>query len=321
MKNATAQSETVLELRDVTKVYPGDVRALQAVSLTLRRGEIYGLVGSNGAGKTTLMRAILGLIHIDTGTGHLLGRPLDARKNSNDIGALIEAPAFHGSMTGLANLRLLAMYWGLTHTDVEVSLDRVGLLENAHRRYRTYSLGMKQRLGIAAAILGSPTLVLLDEPTNGLDPAAIADTRKFLTQLRDEGHTIVLSSHLLSEVEQICDRIGILDHGRLIAEGTVSELRSLAKTPGTRLRIVAEPFAQALATVSAIAPAARIIVEPGKNLIEVHLAGVAGNEVNRALLDAGVTVRSFAEVNNSLEETFLSILHHDDSITTGGHPR
>src|SRR2546421_11009921 len=207
---------------NLTKRY-GEHLAVDGVSLTVRRGEVYGFLGPNGAGKTTTLRMVLGLIRPTSGTATVLGEPPGAA-NAN-VGALVEGPGFYPYLSGRDNLRVLARYRGLDEAEVGDVLVRVDLGDRAGDRFSRYSLGMKQRLGVAAALLGNPELLILDEPTNGLDPAGMSDMRRLLVQLAEAGHTGLRSSHLLGEVQEICDRVGVISRGRLVTEATVDELR------------------------------------------------------------------------------------------------
>ncbi len=222
--------DAVIRTEGLTKRY-GDVLAVDQLDLVVREGDRYGFLGPNGSGKTTTVRMLLGLVFATSGTVELLGRsvPRHAGEVLTDVGALVEGPAFYDHLSGRANLLLLdaAGAGGSRRTrrarTGEV-LERVGLVGAAHRRVRTYSLGMRQRLGIAAALLRRPRLLVLDEPTNGLDPAGIREVRDLLSDINAEGTTVFLSSHLLAEVEQLCSRAGIVHHGRLIADRAVADL-------------------------------------------------------------------------------------------------
>ena len=211
--------------------------ALDSLSIRVRRGEIYGFLGPNGAGKTTAIRCILGLIRADSGTTSVFGES-DPVQRLRHIGAVVETPAFHPFLSGREALELSARYGGISVHSVDEALDWVGLSERSHDRVSTYSLGMRQRLGLARALLGRPPLLVLDEPTNGMDPRGMADVRnRLLTMAADHGTTVFISSHLLSEVEKLCDRVGILHHGRLVAECAVDadvESTYLAATEASR---------------------------------------------------------------------------------------
>lgn len=212
------------QLSHITKRYKA-VTALDDVTLTLPRGEIIGLLGPNGAGKTTLMRVMLGLIKATDGTVSVLDAKPGSQGLLSQIGSSIEGPAFVPSLSGRDNLRVSALAKGLDTEEVDRCITRVGLDPAAARRkFKTYSMGMKQRLALAQAILGSPELLIIDEPMNGLDPTGIVEMRSLMTGLAAEGHTILVSSHQLREVEVICNRVIILNRGRVRAFGTLEEL-------------------------------------------------------------------------------------------------
>ncbi|WP_278257324.1 ABC transporter ATP-binding protein [Nocardioides convexus] len=203
---------TVASTDRLTKVY-GDRVAVDKVSMNVRRGEVYGFLGPNGAGKTTTLRMLLGLIRPTSGTASAI----------SPVGALIEGPGFFPYLSGRANLRTLARHRGFADTEVERVLERVDLASRGDDRFKGYSLGMKQRLGVAAALMGDPDLIVLDEPTNGLDPAGMADMRALVVDLARGGQTVLLSSHMLAEVQEICDRVGVISDGRLLREARVAE--------------------------------------------------------------------------------------------------
>ena len=200
----------------------GDRQALRSLSMAIRQGEIYGFLGPNGAGKTTAIRCILGLIAMDSGSVSIFGDH-DPVTRLSGVGAMVETPAFHDFMTGAENLALSAAYADIDEAEIPQALQSVGLMDRAHERVGAYSLGMRQRLGLARAIMGSPRLLILDEPTNGMDPRGMKDVRDLLLSLSEHGTTILVSSHLLGEVEQFCTRVGILDGGMLVHEGDVGE--------------------------------------------------------------------------------------------------
>ena len=229
--------DAVIAATGLTKRYRSGVLAVDDVDLAVHRGEVYGFLGPNGAGKTTTVRMLLGLIRPTAGTVSVLGEPPGAPGGLCRLGALVESPGFYPYLSGRDNLRALARRAGVGRSGVEAALDAVGLTGRAGDRFATYSLGMKQRLGVASALLGDPELLVLDEPTNGLDPAGMADMRSLVCRLGDEGRAVLLSSHLLGEVQQVCDRVGIISGGRLIAESTVAELRGKAS-----LVVTAQPL-------------------------------------------------------------------------------
>jgi ABC-2 type transport system ATP-binding protein len=227
----------VIETRELGKRYGERIVAVDRLTLQVRRGEVYGFLGPNGAGKTTTLRMLLGLIRPTAGSALVLGSPPGSPDGLARIGALVETPALYPFLSGRDNLRLLARHAGVDETGIEAVLAEVELAARAGDRFGTYSLGMKQRLGVAAALLKDPELLILDEPTNGMDAAGMAEMRTFIRSLGQGGRTVLLSSHLMGEVEQICDRVGVIRGGRLVGEGTLDELRGQAS-----LRVRAEPL-------------------------------------------------------------------------------
>ena len=205
----------------------GDRTVVDQVNLAIPAGSVCGFVGPNGAGKTTTIRMLLGLIRPTAGGGSILGGSLtDPASYLRKVGALIEAPAFYPQLSGRDNLKALARLGQLNVAAVEPALARAGLTARAGDKYRSYSLGMKQRLGIAAALLPGPQLLILDEPTNGLDPAGIVEMRGLIRSFADDGMTVLVSSHLISEIEQICDYVVMIRAGRLVHQGSVADLRA-----------------------------------------------------------------------------------------------
>jgi ABC-2 type transport system ATP-binding protein len=280
----------------LTKRY-GRVTAVDGVSLTVRPGEVYGFLGPNGAGKTTTLRMLLGLVRPDAGRIRILGGPPGRLAG---VGALVEGPGFYPYLSGRDNLRVLARYTKTASKRVDTVLDLVDLVDRAGDRFAAYSMGMKQRLGVAAAMLKDPRLLILDEPTNGLDPAGMADMRMLVRRLGTAGTTVVLSSHLLGEVQQICDRVGVIAHGRLVAESTVAELRGRAG-----LRVMAEPVEHAAAYVRALLGADRVRVRDGGLDLEIEPAKAAW--VNGELVEAGMAVSELRTRERTLEDVFLEL--------------
>jgi ABC-2 type transport system ATP-binding protein len=216
----------VIETAGLTKRF-GDRAAVDNVDLQVPRGCAFGYLGPNGAGKTTLIRMLLGLTGATAGSMHLLGRPVPADRAAAlaRVGAIVEEPRFHRHLTGRENLTVIAAARGSgAHARIDGALERVGLGERAGDRVEKYSLGMRQRLGIARCLLADPELLILDEPTNGLDPAGIKEFRSMIRGFVAEGRTVLLSSHLLDEVEKICDAAAIVDRGRVVAQGTIAEI-------------------------------------------------------------------------------------------------
>jgi ABC-2 type transport system ATP-binding protein len=282
--------------QNLTKRY-GNVLAVSNLDLTVRPGEVYGFLGPNGAGKTTTLRMLLGLIRPTAGTVLLHGRPPGHLKS---VGALIEGPGFYPYLSGRDNLRVLAKHAGVPAGRLAVVLDLVDLTDRARDRYATYSLGMKQRLGVAAALLKDPRLLVLDEPTNGLDPAGMADMRMLIRRLGAAGCTVLLSSHLLGEVQQICDRVGVISRGRLVTESTVAELRGRAG-----LRIVAAPLDTAADRVRALVGDGKVAVHDGG--LDVDVPPERAPWVNAELVGAGVAVSELRPRERDLEQVFFEL--------------
>ena len=290
---------TIVSTQRLTKTF-GPRTAVDAVDLTVRRGEVYGFLGPNGAGKTTTLRMLLGLVRPSSGRATVHGLPPGDPVAVARTGSLVEGPGFYPYLSGRENLRVLARYRGLGDREVDRVLERVDLAERGGDRFKTYSLGMKQRLGVAAALLGEPDLLVLDEPTNGLDPAGMADMRALLVDVAAGGQTVLLSSHLLAEVQEICDRVGIISGGRLLVESTVTDLRG-----ATGIRLVAEPLDRALAVAMTVA---------GDDAVEVdgaalRVSGPAAQapELARALVGAGVDITELTPVERSLEDVFFDL--------------
>src|SRR2546428_906786 len=209
-----------VETRGLTKRYSTGVLAVADLTLRVRTGEVYGFLGPNGAGKTTTLRMLSGLLRPTSGTATVAGGVPGSPGSLERMGAMVETPAFYPYLSGRDNLRVVARYAGVPRSRIEPVLQQVDLTDRAHHKFRTYSLGMRQRLGVAAALLKEPELLILDEPTNGLDPQGMVEMRELLRRLGQGSHTVLLSSHLLGEVEQICHRAGVIQDGRLVAEGT-----------------------------------------------------------------------------------------------------
>jgi ABC-2 type transport system ATP-binding protein len=292
--------EHLVETDDLTKTYRGGITAVDRVSLTVWRGEIYGFLGPNGAGKTTTLRMLAGLITPTGGSASVHGdRPGSPRALAR-TGALIESPGFYPYLTGRDNLRVVARYAGVGDRRVEAVLETVDLADRGGDRYTGYSLGMKQRLGVAAALLKDPELLILDEPTNGLDPAGMRDMRALLRDLGERGHTVLLSSHLLAEVQQLCDRVGVISGGRLLAESTVDDLLGEAG-----LLVRAEPLGRARDCLEGLVGAGNVAVVDGS--LRLRTGPEQAGRVSRVLADAEVTLTELRPLERTLEEVFLEM--------------
>ncbi len=300
-----ADNGVVVQTKELTKKY-GDRLAADQVSLTVRRGEVYGFLGPNGAGKTTTLRMILGLIRPTSGSATVLGKRAGTAEVNARVGALVEGPGFYPYLSGRDNLRVMAHYRGLSETAVDQALERVDLGSRGGDKFKSYSLGMKQRLGVASALMGDPDLVVLDEPTNGLDPAGMVDMRRLIVDLARGGQTVLLSSHLLDEVQEICDRVGVINNGVLLKESTVSDLRG-----GASLVVRAEPVDRALAVAMGMAGDDGVHVDGDRMLVD--LAADRAPELVRELVAGGVQVHEVGSVARTLEEVFFEMTRIETS--------
>jgi len=287
----------VIETRDLAKTY-GAVRALDGLSLTIPRGGVYGVLGPNGAGKSTLFRILLGLIRPTAGEASVMGGPVGDIAAGRRMGAMIETPRYPPYMTARQVLEWLSLAHGLRPDKPRVDrwLDRVGLGTAANRRVRGFSVGMLQRLGVAAALITEPELIILDEPTSGMDPPGIQDMRALIRSLADtDGITVVLASHQLLEVQRVCDRVAILNKGQIVREGLVRDLTA----SGERLRLSLSPIGAAIDLLGD-----RGVVEG-----DAVLASVPRNEgpaLIRALVERGVDIDEARWVGADLESVFMS---------------
>src|SRR5216684_859330 len=291
---------TIVETHSLTKRYGSGVLAVDSVDMSVRRGEVYGFLGPNGAGKTTTLRMLVGLIRPTTGTatvaGHTPGSPAGLAK----IGALIESPGFYPYLSGRENLRVVADMASVNQKRVDEVLDMVELTSRAGRKFGTYSTGMKQRLGVAGALLKDPDLLILDEPTNGLDPQGMAEMRKLIKDIGQGERTVLLSSHLLGEVEQICDRVGVISGGRLVTQSTVQEL-----VGETGVLVRAEPVDQAQVVLNRMFGPE--IVSRRDGALYLKTKPQNSLEINRRLTDVGIGVSELRPFERSLEEVFFQL--------------
>ena len=296
----------------------GELAAVDGLDLTVERGELYGFLGPNGAGKTTTIRMALGLIHPTDGTIEVLGSSVTAGHSPFErVGALVEEPAFWSYLSGRRNLEAFARA-GSGRADVHARLDRiddvlhtVGLADAADKRVKQYSQGMRQRLGVALALLGEPDLLVLDEPTNGLDPSGMREVRELLRQLADGGTTIFISSHLLAEVEAMCDRVGVMARGALVAEGPPGTLRGTTD----RIRIEVDDVAAARTLLARLGgPDVTVAASPsGPGVLNVRLSdGLGAADVNAALVRGGIRVHALEPQRDTLEDVFLHLVEGID---------
>ncbi|RJQ42235.1 MAG: ABC transporter ATP-binding protein [Gaiellales bacterium] len=298
--------ECVVAADGLTKRYPPDITAVDNLSISVFRGEVYGFIGPNGAGKTTTLRMILGLVRPTAGSVVVLGGRPGSPDSLARIGAIVEAPAFYPYLSGRNNLRVLACHAGVSEGRIEPALVEVGLAGRADDRFKSYSMGMKQRLGMAAALLKDPELLILDEPTNGLDPEGIAEMRTLIRSLGAGQRTVLLSSHLMGEMEQVCDRIGVVRYGRVIYEGTLDELRG-----GGRLKVRARPVAAARELLKDRPGGVRVSLE-GEDTLLLEAGADEAEGINRLLVEAGVEVSELCFHQPTLEDVYLDLIEKVD---------
>ena len=298
----------VVETTGLTKRF-GDATVVADVELRVPRGAAFGYLGPNGAGKTTLIRMLLGLIRPSAGTMSVLGLPVPRRRREAlaRVGAIVDEPRFHGHLTGRQNLwALAAARERAAHGRIDDALARVGLLERADDRVSKYSMGMRQRLGIAACLIADPELLILDEPMNGLDPAGMLEFRELIRSLVAEGRTVVLSSHLLDEVERTCEAIAIVDRGRVVQQGRIADLTS---NVAATLRIECSDLPRAAVLLQLREDVSSVRESDGQLLVEL-----SGDDPRRAtahiaevLLDAGFELYRLQLDHDSLEHRFLEL--------------
>jgi ABC-2 type transport system ATP-binding protein len=304
--NAAGDAVTTTNL---TKRF-GDRTVVQTVNLHVPTGTAFGYLGPNGAGKTTLIRMLLGLTPASSGSMHILGLPVPEQRAAAlaRVGAIVEEPRFHDHLSGRENLEVVAAArGGPAATRIDHCIDRMGLHERAHDRVKTYSLGMRQRLGIARCLLADPDILILDEPMNGLDPAGIAEFRTFVHDFIDQGRTVVLSSHLLDEIEKTCTNAAIVDQGQVVAQGSINDLR---KNGEPRLRVDVDQPELARQLLQEHPAVKAIHASGGPGELELTITDITlVSELNRTLIEGGCAVQRFEPTRATLEERFLEITH------------
>jgi ABC-2 type transport system ATP-binding protein len=299
-----------IETRGLGKTF-GARAALAGVDLSVPRGVAFGFLGANGAGKTTLIRLLLGLAAPTAGTMRVLGHDVPSERAAAlaRVGAIIEEPRFHSHLSGRENLRIHAAARSRdAHDRIDAALARVGLAARADEKVKAYSLGMRQRLGVARCLLGDPELLILDEPLNGLDPAGILEMRRLIRELVEEGRTVLLSSHLLDEVEKTCDVAAIVDNGRVVAQGTIGEL---VRGGPRAIDVVCHGPAEVVRLLAAVPGVSRAADHEGAIRVTLSPEAPVDREIVtallRRLLDHGVQVERIAPVSSSLEDRFLTM--------------
>ncbi len=308
------QDSVVIETNGLRKQF-GEVRAVDGIDLSVGRGEVYGFLGPNGAGKTTTIGMLLGLVHPTAGSVRVLGQkvtPANTRALAR-VGSLVGQPALAPFLSGRENLRLAAqLHPEVDAKRIEGVLDLVGLRDAAHRPAGSYSTGMKQRLGLGIALLAQPELLVLDEPTNGMDPAGMREVRLLLAGLADQGITVFLSSHLLHEIEQVCTRVAVLNAGRVVAEGSVVDLlgRRNGSAVGLRLAMPSPTLAEQAAALLKALPNASSVQRSGET---VTLRGLRGEEAVRTLAGQGIYPSEVIRERADLETLFLELTNAEDT--------
>ena len=303
--NTNPISPYVVETDGLTKRF-GDRTVVHGVDLHVPRGTAFGYLGPNGAGKTTLIRMLLGLTSASSGSMKIRGLAVPAQRAEalSRVGAIVEEPRFYGHLTGRENLEVVAAARGReAFARIDGSLDRIGLTGRADDRVKTYSLGMRQRLGIARCLLADPELLILDEPMNGLDPGGIQDFRGFVRSFVEDGGTIVLSSHLLDEIEKTCDHVAIVDQGRIVVQGSIDELRG-GDEP--QLVLGVDDPARARALLTAQGSVLRVTDDGNELRVALRDRG-AISDLNRRLVESGIAVHRLDAAQATLEQRFLEI--------------
>ncbi|RZU51176.1 ABC-2 type transport system ATP-binding protein [Krasilnikovia cinnamomea] len=294
----------------------GKLTAVKPLTVDLPAGKVIGLVGPNGSGKSTLIRMLLGLMRPSAGDATVLGAPISApQRYLGRVGALVENPAFVPGLSARANLMSLARLRGLPNTRVDAVLHTVGLTGRDREPVKRYSLGMKQRLGIAAALLPDPALLILDEPTNGLDPSGIVEIRSLLAQLGTAGRTVLVSSHLLSEIEAICEHLVVIRFGELLYSGPITGLLTSA---GQHVDLRAEHDADTLRLVQTLQAQGWQVASNTDGEVRVSAGAQDAAPINRAAHAAGITLRSLSVARDSLEDVFLAMTGDTDQQLMAG---
>nr|WP_283945820.1 ABC transporter ATP-binding protein [Paenibacillus amylolyticus] len=303
-------SSPIVETHNLSKSYGGTNRVHQ-VNLAVETGQIFGFLGPNGAGKTTTLKMLLGLIKPTEGTVKVFGKDLNKHRPSilNQTGSLIESPSYYGHLTGLENMKVMQRLRNVPNKNIDEALKIVRLENQKHKQADQYSLGMKQRLGIAMALLAFPSLLILDEPTNGLDPAGIGEIRELIKSLPGQyGITVLLSSHLLSEIEQIATSVGIISDGKLLFQGTMQSLQANNKTT-IRFQTTDTTRAEKILLTQGYMPTVH-----GKQLVFNYLRDEEVSQMNKVLVEHDIPVIRIEEHKKSLEDIFLDLTGKERSL-------
>mgnify|MGYP003347950409 CR=1 FL=1 len=293
----------VIAIKGLEKVF-GDRQVLSNISFSVGQGKICGFIGPNGAGKTTTIRVLLNLIKPTNGNCQILGMDLSDNSYLKEVGAMIEGPAFYPNLSGLSNLKVLAALGGIDSKRADELIKLVGLGDRAKSKFKSYSLGMKQRLGIAAALLPDPKILILDEPTNGLDPNGIKEMRELIKSLSAQDKTILVSSHLLSELEAICDSIVMIKDGKIILDKEINQISNVSSAD----LILFPEYAIDVRRLFHILEKAGVRAEINNGAVAVAGSDYSGAELNRLAQSAGVTLKLITSAQNTLEARFFELV-------------
>jgi len=295
--------ERVLSINKLSKRY-GKIRAVDQLDLVVEKGNVYGILGPNGSGKTTTLGMILSIINPDSGTFSWFGNP-PTKEDRKRIGSIIEVPYFYPYLSGLQNLQIFADIKGTSYDGIDRALEIVDLSERQKSKFKTYSLGMKQRLALAAAILGNPEVLILDEPTNGLDPQGIAEIRNLIIRIAEEGITIILASHLLDEVQKICSHVSVLEKGKNIFSGKVSDVLN----ESVLIEIGADDISAVELTLKGFDKVESLEMEENKILVKLK-DGLGSSDLNKYMFEKGIVLSYLTTRKKTLEKHFLELLEN-----------
>ncbi|MCX6267122.1 MAG: ATP-binding cassette domain-containing protein [Bacteroidetes bacterium] len=297
--------ETVLSIANISKRY-GKIQAVSELSLEVKKGQVFGVLGPNGSGKTTTLSVILDLIKANSGTFQWFGQE-PTNESRKRIGSVIESPNFFPYLSPVINLKIVADIKDLGYEDIDRVLHLTGLYDRRNTRFKTFSFGMKQRLAVASALLGNPDVLILDEPTNGLDPQGIAHIRELILQIASAGTTIIIASHLLDEIQKICSHVAVLNKGKKLFDGKVSEVLAISDSFDLSAASI-----ELLSSTIRLHPAFQSLL-PGIDKIQVFFKDeIDAEELNRFLFQHGVTLTHLAERKRSLEQHFLELLDNNN---------
>ncbi|MFK8038216.1 MAG: ABC transporter ATP-binding protein [Crocinitomicaceae bacterium] len=295
-------AETILKIEGLTKKYSGDF-AVNDLNLTIEKGQVYGILGPNGSGKTTTLGMILGVINPNSGSYSWFGSGTSSNQRQR-IGSILEHPIFYPDLSAYRNLEISCAIKNADKNRIDIVLERVGLLDRKGSRFSTYSLGMKQRLALASALLADPEVLVLDEPTNGLDPQGISQMRNLINGIAAEGKTIIVSSHLLDEIQKTCTHVAILRKGTLLQAGKIGDLM---QTPAN-YKLQTDDLQSAKSILQSAKFIDQVTIENGFIIVQCD-SSISGQQINKFLIENGIYLSHIALHKASLEEEFLNIVN------------